>query len=296
MREERMSGQATARATETAFDQSGAAQSTETNIQAGTAAVVASGESSAAALVIDRMSVIYRSSRGPHKAVDNASMVVRPGEFVSILGPSGCGKSTLMSVVAGLLKPTEGTVSIFGERAKGPRSDVGVVFQQATLLPWANVTDNILIPIKALRRNDRDYAQRALELLDLVGLSQFAKHYPGELSGGMQQRVGIARALIHDPKLLLMDEPFAALDAMTRERMAFELQDIWLASGKSVLFITHSISEAVLLSDRILVMSASPGRFIHEVSIDFPRPRTVETMSTSAYAAACGDIRKMFIH
>jgi NitT/TauT family transport system ATP-binding protein len=294
MGEERMSGEAMARASEAMSSGGNTARSAEKGGQADESAARASDGQTA--LAIEGLSVIYRSSRGPHKAVDNAHMTVRPGEFVSILGPSGCGKSTLLSVVAGLLTPSQGTVSIFGERAKGPRSDVGVVFQQATLLPWTTVTENVLIPIKALRRNDRDYAQRARELLDLVGLSAFAHHYPGELSGGMQQRVGIARALIHDPKLLLMDEPFAALDAMTRERMAFELQDIWLASGKSVLFITHSISEAVFLSDRVLVMSASPGRVINEVVIDLPRPRSVETMSSSAYAAICGEIRKMFIH
>lgn len=290
-----MSGRTMARAAESRSSETGVAQSAETSAVVGTSAVNISGRQPAA-LAVEKLSVIYHSSRGPHKAVDGANMLVQPGEFVSVLGPSGCGKSTLLSVVAGLLKPSEGTVSIFGERARGPRSDVGVVFQQATLLPWATVTENILIPIRAQRRNDRDYALRARELLDLIGLSKFAQHYPGELSGGMQQRVGIARALIHDPKLLLMDEPFAALDAMTRERMAFELQDIWMASGKSVLFITHSIPEAVFLSDRVLVMSESPGRFIHEVNIDFPRPRSVDVMSSSEYAAICGDIRKMFIH
>lgn len=290
-----MSGRTMARAAESRSSETGVAQSAETSAVVGTSAVNISGRQPAA-LAVEKLSVIYHSSRGPHKAVDGANMLVQPGEFVSVLGPSGCGKSTLLSVVAGLLKPSEGTVSIFGERARGPRSDVGVVFQQATLLPWATVTENILIPIRAQRRNDRDYALRARELLDLIGLSKFAQHYPGELSGGMQQRVGIARALIHDPKLLLMDEPFAALDAMTRERMAFELQDIWMASGKSVLFITHSIPEAVFLSDRVLVMSESPGRFIHEVNIDLPRPRSVDVMSSSEYAAICGDIRKMFIH
>lgn len=290
-----MSGWTTARAAESGSNESSVTRALGANVKVGTSSANRS-DGQPAALAVEGLSVTYRSSRGPHKAVDGATMFVRPGEFVSVLGPSGCGKSTLLSVVAGLLKPSEGTVSILGERARGPRSDVGVVFQQATLLPWATVTQNILIPIRAQRRNDRDYALRARELLDLIGLSKFAQHYPGELSGGMQQRVGIARALIHDPKLLLMDEPFAALDAMTRERMAFELQDIWMASGKSVLFITHSISEAVFLSDRVLVMSESPGRFIHEVRIDLPRARSVDVMSSSEYAAICGDIRKMFIH
>ena len=248
------------------------------------------------ALSANDVSVTYQSLRGKHIAVDNVSMTLRPGEFVSILGPSGCGKSTFLSVVAGLLPASGGEVSVFGETVSGPRKDIGVVFQQATLLPWLNVINNVLIPVKALRKSDRDYTQRAHELLELVGLSKFFKYYPNELSGGMQQRVGIARALIHDPNLLLMDEPFAALEAMTRERMSLELQDIWQASKKSVLFITHSIPEAVFLSDRILIMSPSPGRFVKEVVIDLPRPRTVQTMSSGEYAALCGEIRKMFDH
>lgn len=247
------------------------------------------------ALLVESLSVIYQSSRGPHKAVEDLNMVVRPGEFVSILGPSGCGKSTLLGVVAGLLPATHGSVSVFGHRTYGPRPDVGVVFQQATLLPWMNVLQNVLIPIKALRRYDRDYTKHAMDLLTLVGLRDYASHYPNELSGGMQQRVGIARALVHEPELLLMDEPFAALDAMTRERMSLELQSIWMASGKSVLFITHSIPEAVFLSDRVLMMSTSPGRFLNEVTVDLPRPRSLETMASSAYAALCGEIRNMFM-
>lgn len=256
--------------------------------------VVAGSEKSA--LSIDNVSVTYQSARGKHTAVDNVSMSMQPGEFVSILGPSGCGKSTLLGVVAGLLPTSGGEISVFGEGVSGPRKDIGVVFQQATLLPWLNVIDNILIPIKALRKNDQDYTKRAHELIELVGLTKFAKYYPNELSGGMQQRVGIARALIRDPNLLLMDEPFAALDAMTRERMSLELQDIWQASGKSVLFITHSIPEAVFLSSRVLIMSPSPGRFVKEIPIDLPRPRTMQTMSSGSYAALCGEIRKMFEH
>ena len=246
------------------------------------------------ALSVDGVSVIYKTARGSHTAADNVSMKMEPGEFVSILGPSGCGKSTLLGVVAGLLPASGGNISVFGEAVSGPRKDIGVVFQQATLLPWLNVLDNILIPVRALRRKDRDYEKRAHELLELVGLTKFAKYFPNELSGGMQQRVGIARALIHDPSLLLMDEPFAALDAMTRERMSLELQDIWRASGKSVLFITHSIPEAVFLSSRVLIMSSSPGRFVKEVTIELPRPRTTDTMSTGEYAALCGGIRKRF--
>jgi NitT/TauT family transport system ATP-binding protein len=245
-------------------------------------------------LIAEALSVTYRSSRGLHKAVDDLSLTIRDGEFVSIVGPSGCGKSTFLNVVAGLLHASGGRVAIRGHAIDGPRADVGIVFQRPTLLPWSTVLENILIPIQALRLNKASYMERAFQLLDLVGLRAFAKHYPDELSGGMQQRVGIARALIHDPGLLLMDEPFAALDAMTRERMSVELQDIWNTSRKTVLFITHSIPEAVFLSDRILVMSSSPGRIIHEVNIDLPRPRSIDAMSTAAFGGLCGEIRKMF--
>jgi NitT/TauT family transport system ATP-binding protein len=246
-------------------------------------------------LAIDGLSVVYQSSRGPYKAVDACSLTLEAGEFVSILGPSGCGKSTLLSIVAGLLAGTSGKVSVLGQPVRGPRPDVGIVFQRPTLLPWASVLENVLIPIRSLRRPVAQYTDRAHELLSLVGLRDFARHYPDELSGGMQQRVSIARALIHDPNLLLMDEPFAALDAMTRERMALELQDVWLASGKTVLFITHSIPEAVFLSDRVLVMSPSPGRIVSDVPVTLPRPRSIDTMASADFAAQCGEMRKMFM-
>lgn len=246
-------------------------------------------------LTAESVSVTYRSSRGPQNAIDDLTLSIRDGEFVSIIGPSGCGKSTFLNVVGGLLPASRGSVAIRGDVVKGPRPDVGIVFQRPTLLPWATVRQNILVPIQALRRKTSDYQERAAKLLDLIGLRSFADHYPEELSGGMQQRVGIARALIHDPGLLLMDEPFAALDAMTRERMSVELQEIWNASRKTVLFITHSIPEAVFLSDRILVMSASPGRIVHEVSVDLPRPRSIDLMSSAAFGTLCGEIRKMFI-
>ncbi len=248
-----------------------------------------------ALLTAETLSVVYQSSHGPQKAVDELSLIIGPGEFVSVLGPSGCGKSTLMNVVAGLLQASSGRVAIHGQTITGPRPDVGIVFQRPTLLPWATVVDNVLIPIQALRWKKELYRDRAHELLALVDLKSHANHYPEELSGGMQQRVGIARALIHDPNLLLMDEPFAALDAMTRERMALELQDIWNTSRKTVLFITHSIPEAVFLSDRVLVMTNSPGRIREEIVVDLPRPRTIDTMSTASFAARCGQIRKLFI-
>ncbi|HEY0218960.1 MAG TPA: ABC transporter ATP-binding protein [Afipia sp.] len=245
-------------------------------------------------LVADRLSVVYQSSRGPQRAIDDLTLSIKTGEFVSILGPSGCGKSTFLNVVAGLLRATSGVVTVRGEAVAAPRADIGVVFQKPTLLPWATVLQNVLVPIRALNRDVEAATPRAIEILSLVGLGDFAHHYPQELSGGMQQRVGIARALIHDPGLLLMDEPFAALDAMTRERMSQELLDIWEASGKTVLFITHSIPEAVFLSDRIFIMTASPARLHDEVIVDLPRPRSLDAMSAPEFGSICGRIRRMF--
>jgi NitT/TauT family transport system ATP-binding protein len=248
-------------------------------------------------LTVNGLSVVYPSSRGPIFAVSSLSMTMKDGEFVSVLGPSGCGKSTLLNVLCGLQRATAGDIYLFGERMDGrPHRDAGVVFQRPTLLPWLTVEENILVPIDAMRRRKADYAERARALVKLVALEKFARHYPDELSGGMQQRVGIARAMIHNPRLLLMDEPFAALDAMTRERMSVELQDILRETGQSVMFITHSIPEAVYLSDRVLMMSPSPGRFIEEIAIELPRPRTVETMATARFADICGRLRRLYDH
>jgi NitT/TauT family transport system ATP-binding protein len=258
---------------------------------------LAAGATGDAVMRVEGLSVVYPSSRGPTAAVTNLSMSLDKGEFVSVLGPSGCGKSTLLSVLAGLQMPTSGKVSVFDTPMAGkPHPNVGIVFQKPTLLPWLTVRENILIPIEAMRRRKADYMDRAQELLKLVALEKFANHYPDELSGGMQQRVSIARSMIHNPGLLLMDEPFAALDAMTRERMSIELQDILRVSKQSVLFITHSIPEAVFLSDRVLMMSSSPGRFIEEVAVDIQRPRLAETMASPRFAELCGELRKLYIH
>jgi NitT/TauT family transport system ATP-binding protein len=240
------------------------------------------------------LAVTYSSSRGPVKALEGLSATLRQGEFLSVLGPSGCGKSTLLKVVAGLLPPSAGTVSLRGTPITGPRPDVGIVFQQPTLLPWQSTLDNVMLPVRTLGMDLEAGRARAHSLLKLVGLDKFSGHYPNELSGGMQQRVGIARGLVHDPALLLMDEPFAALDAMTREHMMMELQRIWMAAGKSVLFITHSIPEAVFLSDRIVVLSARPGRTVREIEVDLPRPRTLATMAEKPFAEHCNALRSLF--
>src|SRR5690606_17232157 len=247
-----------------------------------------------AQLELRGLGLCYRSSRGPVQALQRIEMDVGRGEFVSIVGPSGCGKSTLLKLVSGLIEPSEGEIRLNGERVLGCRSDVGLVFQKPTLLPWKTVLDNVLVPIRAMRRDVRAHREQALELLGLVGLREFASNYPGELSGGMQQRVAIARGLAHDPSFLLMDEPFAALDALTRENMMIELQRIWMSSAKSVLFITHSIPEAVFLSDRILVLSNRPGTVVHEMKVPLPRPRTLDSMGDPAFNDCTRELRQIF--
>jgi NitT/TauT family transport system ATP-binding protein len=245
-------------------------------------------------MAAERLKVVFRSRAGDVVALEDLSATLRRGEFVSVLGPSGCGKSTLLRVAAGLLQATSGRILLDGTPVSAPRPDVGVVFQQPTLLPWATVLDNVLLPIRTLRRDRAKGRARAEDLLRLVGLENFARHYPGELSGGMQQRVGIARGLVHEPKILLMDEPFAALDAMTREHMMLELQRIWRATGASIVFITHSIPEAVFLSDRVVVLSARPGRVVRDLEVDLPRPRDLATMAEPRFAALCNELRTLF--
>ncbi|MDB5798738.1 MAG: transporter ATP-binding protein [Paucimonas sp.] len=245
-------------------------------------------------LSVEGVSLSYQASRGPVQALDDLSLTVAQGEFVSVLGPSGCGKSTLLKLVSGLMRPTAGRISLNGKEVTGTRSDVGIVFQKPTLLPWRTVLNNVLAPIRAMKGDARAHTENALNLLTLVGLQEFANNYPNELSGGMQQRVAIARGLAHDPGFLLMDEPFAALDALTREHMMLELQRIWLSRSKSVLFITHSIPEAVFLSDRILVMSSRPGRIVQEVRVELPRPRTLESMSEKPFNDCAKQLRQMF--
>ncbi|WMD22178.1 ABC transporter ATP-binding protein [Achromobacter seleniivolatilans] len=241
------------------------------------------------------VSVSYQTRRGSIDALSDVDLRVGEGEFVTILGPSGCGKSTLLKLAAGLLSPTRGRIEVAGTPVDGPNRDIGVAFQKPTLLPWRTVLDNVLLPSQTLGEDGPSARQRARELLEVVGLRDFADNYPNELSGGMQQRVGLARMLQRDPKLLLMDEPFAALDAMTREALTLELQRIWMRDRKSVLFITHSIPEAVLLSDRVLVMSARPGRVVEDYHVDIARPRSLATLAEPAFVAATDHLRRHFI-
>ena len=245
-------------------------------------------------LDIRNLNVTYASSRGPVHALHDLTLRMDAGEFVCALGPSGCGKTTLLGIIAGMVRPTSGSVLLEGTPVSGPRRDIGFVFQQPTLLPWSTVIENVLVPIRNLGLPVAQYRDKARGLIDMVGLSKFIDHYPHELSGGMQQRVGLARALVHDPKLLLMDEPFAALDAMTRERMSLELQKIWSETKTTVLFITHSIPEAVFLADRILVMSPSPGRVVEDQQNDLARPRTLETMIDPTFGTRAHQLRQFF--
>ncbi|MGB3272770.1 MAG: ABC transporter ATP-binding protein [Xanthobacteraceae bacterium] len=235
---------------------------------------------------------VYQVRQGtPVRALTDVNLTIRAGEFVSVVGPSGCGKSTLMRILAGLDVQSRGTVTINGRANVGPRPDVGVVFQQATLLPWKTVLENVMLPA-TLRGIDR--TERAKQLLDLVSLSGFSEKYPFELSGGMQQRVAICRALVCDPDILLMDEPFGALDAITREQMNIELARIQAEQKKTIVFITHSIPEAVFLGDRVVVMSARPGRISELIDVDIPRPRTLETMALPGFGALCAKLRYSF--
>jgi NitT/TauT family transport system ATP-binding protein len=236
----------------------------------------------------------YQTSRGTLLALEGIDFKVGGGEFVAIVGPSGCGKSTLLKLLAGLLPATAGDVLLRGTPVNGPRRDVGFVFQSPVLFPWRTVLDNVLLPADVQRLNRGSALPRALELLGLVGLSGFEQRYPWELSGGMQQRVAITRALIHNPAMLLMDEPFGALDALTREAMNLELQRIWLDRRETVVFVTHSIAEAAFLADRVLVMTPRPGRLLDRIDVTLPRPRALDLMAAPEFGAIVRRIRAHF--
>lgn len=249
-----------------------------------------------AALELRGVGLTYATRRGEINALDYVNLQVGDGEFVALLGPSGCGKSTVLKLAAGLISATHGEVRVASRPVTGPGRDAGVVFQKPNLLPWKSVLENVLLPARTLGIPIQPARIRALQMLELVGLTDFADDYPFELSGGMQQRVGIARMLLHDPQLLLMDEPFAALDALSREALTLELQRIWGQQRKSVLFITHSIQEAVFLADRVLVMSPRPGQIVEELAVPLARPRTLETLADPQFMALCQHLRRYFTH
>ena len=246
-------------------------------------------------IIISGVSKTFRRGDTETRALAGVDLHITAGEFVAIVGPSGCGKSTLLQLIAGLLELTEGAVTIGGKTIRSPHTELGIVFQKPILLEWRNVLNNVLLQMELRKRNDPDRMARARSLLASVGLAEFEDRYPHELSGGMQQRVAIVRALIHAPPLLLMDEPFGALDALTREQMRIDLEELWLSSGQTVVFITHSIDEAVLLSDRVVVMSPRPGKVERVIEIELPRPRGLGARKLPAFSEAVESITEIFL-
>ena len=243
---------------------------------------------------LDGVEKTYRTRRGDVvRAVEDVTLHVAENEFVTLVGPSGCGKSTLLRLVAGLTPATRGAIRVRDTAVREPFPDVGFVFQQPVLLPWRSVLDNVLFSVEMLGQPPRQYRKQAADLLELTGLGGFETKYPRELSGGMQQRVAICRALLPDPSLLLMDEPFGALDAMTREEMSLELLRVWEERRKTILFVTHSIPEAILLADRVVVMTARPGRIARVLTVDLPRPRTMELEFDPRFKAASDEVRSL---
>jgi NitT/TauT family transport system ATP-binding protein len=243
---------------------------------------------------IQHVDKIYKAKRGNVTALKDVSIDIAKSEFLSVLGPSGCGKSTLLRCLAGLDDISAGSLTIGGAPVRGPLDGLGVVFQRDVLFEWRSVIDNILLPIEIAKGDKEAWRPKAQELLDLLGLTGFHNSNPWELSGGMRQRVSICRALLTNPNLLLMDEPFGALDAITRDELNLELQRIWMADTKTVFFVTHSISEAVFLGDRVVVMAPSPGKVEEIIDIDLPRPRDLNIRETPQFGEYVGHIRELF--
>lgn len=247
---------------------------------------------------IEDLSMIYQDKNGgqPVTALQNVNLEIKEGEFISLLGPSGCGKTTLLRIIADLLQPSIGKVTVRGQSPREVRlqKKYGIVFQNPVLYDWRTVRRNVCMPMELLGMKKPDRTSRVTEMLDLVGLSEFGKHYPYELSGGMQQRVGIARALAINPEILLMDEPFSALDEFTREKLHEDLLNIWNKTNKTIVFVTHNISEAVFLSDRVVVLSPHPGRVSAVIDIDIPRPRNMESKQSKQFYDYITKIRNSF--
>ena len=244
-------------------------------------------------IVVKDVVKTFRSGAKSVSALDHVSFDVDEGSFVSIVGPSGCGKSTLLKIISGLLPSTSGMVRVNNRQVDAPLENVGMVFQSPVLLKWKNVLDNIMLPVEFAKLDRIHHLERARSLVELVGLQGFEEMYPYQLSGGMQQRVSLCRALVTDPQLLLMDEPFGALDAMTRDELDLELLKIWEERKKTVLFVTHNIQEAVFLSDYVVVMSARPGRLLERITIELERPRKMELMSSAPFGAYTLRIRAL---
>jgi len=242
---------------------------------------------------IRNLKKIYLTKGGEVCALQDVTFDIFRGEFITLVGPSGCGKTTLLKIISGLLSKTDGDLVFSAEGDFDPKKDVGMVFQRPVLLKWRSIVDNVLLPVEILRLARQDYFPKAMGLLKLVGLEGFEKNYPNELSGGMQQRASISRALIHDPQLLLMDEPFGALDALTREKMNLEILRIWQETRKTILFVTHGIQEAVFLADRVIVLSARPARMVAAIEVNLPRPRIMEVKAEKEFGHLCLQIYKL---
>lgn len=243
---------------------------------------------------LHQVSKTFGTGAGQTVALQGVNLVIHQGEFIAVVGPSGCGKSTLMRIIGDLEEPSSGTIKVNDKSPQQARldRDYGIVFQAPTLYEWRTVRKNVELPLEVMRYPKSEWKQRASEMLALVGLKDFHHHYPWQLSGGMQQRVSIARALAFDPTILLMDEPFGALDEFTRERMNLELLDIWQKTGKTIIFVTHSISEAVFLANRVVVMSPRPGRIASVVDVDLPYPRTFETRESARFFELTTEVRE----
>jgi NitT/TauT family transport system ATP-binding protein len=244
---------------------------------------------------IDGVTKSFGRGDAPVVALEKVDLQIADGEFVAIVGPSGCGKSTMMRLISRLAAPSTGTISVFGDTSSAPPPDMGIVFQGHVLLPWRTILDNVLFPADMTGQRRDGLKPKALELLESVGLKDFVNSYPHELSGGMKQRASIARALLLQPKLLLMDEPFGALDALTREQMRIDLEALWLANRMTVVFITHSIDEAVLLADRVIVMTPRPGRVERILTIDMPRPRGLGARREAEFLEKSEEITDIFL-
>jgi len=246
-------------------------------------------------IAVEDVTKVYATKAGPVHALGPVNLSVRSGDFVAIVGPSGCGKSTLLLLVAGLLECSAGRVVLGGVEVRGPRTDVGIVFQTPELADWRDVLGNVLLQVELRGHKARTFEPRARELLDSVGLREFEHRFPFELSGGMQQRAAFCRALIHDPPLVLMDEPLGALDALTREQLRTDLERLWMNTGKTVLFVTHSITESVQLADYVVVMGPRPGLIEQVVRIELPRPRTIEVREAPQFHRYVHDITEVFL-
>lgn len=257
---------------------------------------VAYQENDSVEISMNGIGMTYKNAGNNVTALTGVSMDIKKGEFISLLGPSGCGKTTLLRIIADLLQPTQGTIRISGETPRQARlkKRYGMVFQSPVLYDWRTVKKNVMLPLEIMHLPKAERAERAMKMLELVGLTGFADHYPSQLSGGMQQRVGIARALAIQPEILLMDEPFSALDEFTREKLHEDLLKIWRKTNKTVIFVTHNIAESVFLSDRICVLSPHPGRLSAIIDVTLPRPRTMEMKNTPEFTDLVARVRGSF--